>query len=32
MILAPDEHQAAIWADDIHGNLRPARRSPSPTA
>jgi ketol-acid reductoisomerase len=23
MILAPDEHQAAIWADDIKGNLRP---------
>ncbi|MFN5784032.1 MAG: ketol-acid reductoisomerase, partial [Novosphingobium sp.] len=22
-ILAPDEHQAAIWADDIKGNLRP---------
>ena len=23
MILAPDEHQAAIWADDIKGNIRP---------
>ncbi len=23
MILAPDEHQAAIWADDVKGNLRP---------
>ncbi|AEG48260.1 Ketol-acid reductoisomerase [Sphingobium chlorophenolicum L-1] len=23
MILAPDEHQAAIYADDIHANLRP---------
>ncbi len=23
MILAPDEHQAAIWADDIAGNIRP---------
>ena len=23
MILAPDEHQAAIWADDIAGNLKP---------
>jgi ketol-acid reductoisomerase len=31
MILAPDEHQAAIYADDIHANLRPARW-PSPTA
>ncbi|MDZ4350225.1 MAG: ketol-acid reductoisomerase [Xanthomonadaceae bacterium] len=23
MILAPDEHQAAIWADDIAGNMKP---------
>ncbi|MEN2746208.1 ketol-acid reductoisomerase [Sphingomonas sp. T9W2] len=23
MILAPDEHQAAIYADDIHANLKP---------
>ena len=23
MILAPDEHQAAIWENDIKGNLRP---------
>ena len=23
MILAPDEHQAAIYADDLHANLRP---------
>ncbi len=23
MILAPDEHQAGIWADDVKGNLRP---------
>ncbi|WP_309623274.1 ketol-acid reductoisomerase [Novosphingobium sp.] len=23
MILAPDEHQAAIWADDIAGNIKP---------
>jgi len=23
MILAPDEHQAAIYADDVHANLRP---------
>ena len=23
MILAPDEHQAAIWADDVKANLRP---------
>ncbi|MFA7602614.1 MAG: ketol-acid reductoisomerase [Novosphingobium sp.] len=23
MILAPEEHQAAIYADDIHANLRP---------
>ena len=23
MILAPDEHQAAIWADDVKDNLRP---------
>ncbi len=23
MILAPDEHQAAIYADDIHGNMKP---------
>ena len=23
MILAPDEHQAAIWDDDLKGNLRP---------
>jgi len=23
MILAPDEHQAAIWTDDIKGNIRP---------
>ncbi|MGF7152767.1 ketol-acid reductoisomerase [Novosphingobium gossypii] len=23
MILAPDEHQAAIYADDIHDNLKP---------
>ena len=23
MILAPDEHQAAIWADDIRDNIRP---------
>src|SRR3546814_11885400 len=23
MILAPDEHQAAIYAADIHANLRP---------
>src|SRR5690606_16566019 len=22
MVLAPDEHQAAIWNDDIKGNLR----------
>ena len=21
MILAPDEHQAAIWADDLKGNM-----------
>jgi hypothetical protein len=26
MILAPDEHQAAIWADDIKGNI-PRRRA-----
>ena len=23
MVLAPDEHQAAIYADDLHANLRP---------
>jgi len=23
MILAPDEHQAAIWADDLAGNMKP---------
>ena len=23
MILAPDEHQAAIYADDIHGKMKP---------
>ena len=23
MILAPDEHQAAIWADDVKDNIRP---------
>ncbi len=23
MILAPDEHQAAIWADDLKGNMKP---------
>src|SRR3954464_9289660 len=23
MILAPDEHQAAIYADDLHANLKP---------
>ena len=23
MVLAPDEHQAAIWADDIKANIRP---------
>src|SRR3954468_20719289 len=23
MILAPDEHQAAIWENDLKGNIRP---------
>ena len=23
MILAPDEHQAAIWTDDLTGNMKP---------
>lgn len=23
MVLAPDEHQAAIWADDLAGNMKP---------
>ncbi|HNJ48037.1 MAG TPA: NAD(P)-binding domain-containing protein, partial [Novosphingobium sp.] len=23
MILAPDEHQAAIWENDLKGNMRP---------
>jgi len=23
MVLAPDEHQAAIWADDLKGNMKP---------
>ena len=31
MILAPDEHQAAIWENDLKGNMRRAPRSPSPT-
>jgi ketol-acid reductoisomerase len=23
MVLAPDEHQAAIYADDLHANMKP---------
>jgi ketol-acid reductoisomerase len=23
MILAPDEHQAAIWDNDLKGNMKP---------
>ena len=26
MILAPDEHQAAIWNDDLKGNVKPGAR------
>ena len=28
MILAPDEHQAAIWSQDMAGRMRPGRTSP----
>ena len=32
MILAPDEHQAAIYAEDLHANLKPGAARPSPMA